>query len=69
MLLTQQFKTLQGALKRAAFEAAHCDKRYSYRVVRCLNGAPQWPTIPLDPDLMHRGHYTWRIEKTKRGDK
>jgi hypothetical protein len=65
MLLSQQFKTLEGALKRAAFERAHCNGRFHYKAVRCLDGVPDANEMDLDI-LRRRMRYTWRIEKTPR---
>lgn len=57
MLLSQNFKTLAGAQKRAAFENAHCGKRYTYLPVRCRNGQPD--SEPLQRDR----EYTWRLDR------
>jgi hypothetical protein len=63
MLLKQQFKTLNGALKRAAFEHAHLNGYYECRAVRCLDGEPD----PNDMDAsIPRTRYTWRIKKSPR---
>lgn len=44
MILKQVFKTLAGAQKRAAFENAHCEGRWIYRVVRFDDkvSSPTW---------------------------
>jgi hypothetical protein len=62
VLLAQEFKTLGGAQKRAAFENAHCGKRYFYTPVRCLDGQPD--PARLNPDIFHK--YTWRLERKTR---
>jgi hypothetical protein len=62
MLLKQQFKTMEGARKRAAFENAHCDRRFIFTPVRCVNGAPD--PNPFEGNLM--GLYTWRLKKEMR---
>ena len=59
MLLSQNFKTLAGAQKRAAFENAHCKSRYYFGVVRCLNGEPD--NQPLDRNRFKE--YTWRLNR------
>jgi hypothetical protein len=59
MLRKQEFKTLAGAQKRAAFENAHCDKRYHYAVVRCVAGVPDTDSF----NILRYSRYTWRIEK------
>ena len=62
MLLKQQFKTLEGAQKRCRFENAHCDGKYTFKTVRCVNG--EYDPHPFGAHDMHK--YTWRLEKTKR---
>jgi hypothetical protein len=62
MILAQQFKTLEGALKRARFENAHCGNRYVYSLVRCVNGSPD--TLPLG--ALNMKDYTWRLRKELR---
>jgi hypothetical protein len=62
MLLVQQFKTLEGVLKRARFENAHCANRYVYSPVRCVNGVPD--VTPLGTYTMK--DYTWRLRKERR---
>lgn len=64
MILAQQFKTLEGALKRARFENAHCGNRYLFNLVRCINGSPD--TLPFGTYTVK--DYTWRLER-KRKDK
>lgn len=64
MILAQQFKTLDGVLNRARFENAHCDDRYVYSPVRCVNGSPD--VLPFGTFNMK--DYTWRLER-KRKDK
>lgn len=61
MLLKQEFKTLAGAQKRAAFENAHCDKRYLFTPVRCFNGVPD-----PGPYMSPSADYTWRLKKESR---
>lgn len=57
MLLQQEFKTLAGAQKRAAFETAHCNGKYKYLVVRCYRGE-------RDADGYDREReYTFRLER------
>ena len=60
MLRKQEFKTLAGAQKRAAFETAHCDGRYLYSVVRCLEGERDTREF----NVLRFTRYTWRIERT-----
>jgi hypothetical protein len=60
MLLVQQFKTFEGARKRAAFENAHCERRYRYTVVRCLNGEPD--TMSFDKQRFKE--YTYRLDRS-----
>lgn len=62
MLLKQNFKTQAGAQKRAAFENAHCNSRYYFVAIRCLNGDPD--NQPLDRDRFNE--YTWRLSRTVR---
>lgn len=65
MLLKQRFKTWEGAHKRAAFENAHCDKRYHFFSVICNeNGEPIDHRFPHHYDPSRK--YTWRLEKRKR---
>jgi hypothetical protein len=62
MLLTQIFKTIDGAHKRARFENAHCNGRYNYQTVRCIDGKP-------DPEPFSRerfADYTWRLNRETR---
>lgn len=67
MLLSQNFKTLAGAQKRARFENAHVvgaqqgRARWSYNPVRCVNGEPDMQPIT------HGVTYTWRLRKTYLG--
>jgi hypothetical protein len=61
MLLKQQFKTWEGARKRAAFENAHCERRFTFLVVRCVNGEPD--PNNFEPIIMDMGRYTWRLAK------
>jgi hypothetical protein len=60
MLKAQQFKTLAGAQKRAAFENAHCKGRYLFQPVRCVNGEPD--SFPITAHIQ----YTWRLRRTIR---
>lgn len=62
MLLTQQFKTYDGAAKRARFETNHCNNRYYYEVVRCVNGEPD----KADYDAAKFKTYTWRLRRVAR---
>ena len=62
MLLKQEFKTLEGAQKRAAFETAHCGGRWTYSSVRCLGGNRDLEEF--DPNIFPQ--YTWRLERTDR---
>lgn len=64
MLLVQQFKTLEGARKRAAFENAHCNARYRFTIVRCLKGEPD--TFTFVPNNF--SEYTFRLKKELRHD-
>jgi hypothetical protein len=59
MIRKQVFKTLAGAQKRAAFENAHCDKRYSFTVVRFVEGERDTREF----NILRFSRYTWRIEK------
>ena len=62
MLLKQEFKTLEGAAKRARFENAHSAKHW-FRVVRCRTDGNPDP-YPYD----HTGtiKYVWRLSKERR---
>lgn len=60
MLLKQEFKTFDGAQRRAAFENAH-SKLSRFTVVRCVNGVPD--TDPHDASKYKK--YTWRLLKTR----
>lgn len=62
MLLTQQFKTYEGARKRALFENAHCDNKYRYVVVRCVNG--ELDHSPFN--ALKFKEYTYRLERKPR---
>jgi len=62
MLLAQEFKTIAGAQKRAAFENAHCGDRYLYIPIRCVNGRPDQAAF----DQAKFTTYTWRLERTTR---
>jgi hypothetical protein len=63
MLLRQEFKTGEGARKRAAFENAHSPgNKYWFRPVRCLDGVVD--ATDFDPAKFTR--YTWRLERIKR---
>jgi hypothetical protein len=62
MLLKQEFKTLAGAQKRAAFENAHCDRRWVFSLVRCADGEPD--SAKYDPAKFST--YTWRLGRAKR---
>lgn len=63
MFLAQEFKTLAGAQKRAAFENAHCVGRYRYSVVKARDGeCPD--SLPFNPSIF-KG-YTWRLERKVR---
>ena len=55
-LLVQQFKTLAGAQKRAAFKNAHSD-RYHYEIVRLVDGE-----IDVNPFGQSKT-YTYRLNK------
>lgn len=63
-LMSWEFKTMAGASKRAAFENAHCNRKYAYRVVRFHQGYQD--IKPLYPEFMARGEYTWKLERTTR---
>jgi hypothetical protein len=63
MLLTQVFKTAEGADKRARFETAHSG-RHTFRAVRCIRGEPDAETF--DRDRFIREEYTWRLARTPR---
>lgn len=65
MLLNQVFKTAEGAHKRAAFENAHCNGRYWYSTVRCLDGAVD----TTFPDQAKWSRYTWRIKRETRAQR
>jgi hypothetical protein len=59
--MRQVFKTLEGALKRASFENAHCGGRWRFHAVRCL------PDGQLDESEFVRGqNYTYRLRREKR---
>ena len=60
MLRKQIFKTLAGAQKRARFETAHCDGRYLYSVVRCVEGERDTAEF----NVLRFSKYTWQIERT-----
>jgi hypothetical protein len=62
MLLQQTFKTAEGARKRAAFETNHCNGKYLYVVVRCLNNLPDCDQF----EAKKFNQYTWRIERKVR---
>jgi hypothetical protein len=64
MILAQVFKTPEGAMKRARFENAHCNRKYTFETVRCLNEQPD--PAPFSADSLRRREYTWRIERTHR---
>jgi hypothetical protein len=67
MIRKQEFKTLAGAQKRAAFENAHCDKRYNFTVVRFVEGERDTREF----NILRFSRYTWRIERkaiVDRGD-
>jgi hypothetical protein len=59
MLLKQEFKTHEGAMKRARFENVHSGT-CSYNVVRCVDGVPD--AQPFDRERW--AAYTWRLERT-----
>jgi hypothetical protein len=59
MLLTQQFKTFEGAEKRARFERTHCNNRYHYDTIRFLNGKRD--SAPFDPTQIK--NYTWCLDR------
>ena len=59
MILRQQFKTMEGAMKRAAFENAH-SRTHRFAIVRFHVGA-----VDLLPLSQQRWPwYHWRVEKT-----
>jgi hypothetical protein len=62
MLRKQEFKTLAGAQKRAAFETAHCGGRYLYSVVRCLEGERDTAEF----NVLRFTKYTWRLQRNGR---
>ena len=71
MLRKQIFKTLAGAQKRVRFENAHCDGRYRYSAVRCLDGERDTAEFDvLRSDFAPGNHpaskYTWRLERATR---
>lgn len=59
ILLKQEFKTLRGAQKRAAFETAHCGGRWKYSVVRCRYGDRDLEEF----NVLRYSRYTWRLER------
>ena len=61
MLLSQQFQTLGGSLRRAVVENAH-NKAYRFESVRCFDGEPD--NEPIDRSKFEL--YTWRLRKTLR---
>lgn len=63
MLLTQVFKTREGAEKRARFETAH-SHAHRYQAVRCVNNLPDG--LPFDAGRFCAGDYSWRLERTHR---
>lgn len=62
MLLKQEFKTLAGAQKRAAFENAHCEGRWTYSVVRCVEGDRDLAEF----NVLRFSKYTWRLERGRK---
>jgi hypothetical protein len=62
MLRKQEFKTLAGAQKRAAFETAHCEGRYRYDVVRCVEGDRDLAEF----NVLRFSKYTWRLQRNGR---
>lgn len=62
-LLTQRFKTLAGAQKRARFETAH-SKTHVFNIVRCdlTTGEPD-----SSPSVYGQG-YVWRLRKVSKAD-
>jgi len=63
MLMKQQFKTLGGAQRRAAFEVAHCNGRFFYNVVRCVKGEPD-PSAAINVTRFIK--YSWRLDRILR---
>lgn len=62
MIRAQEFKSFDGACKRARFENAHCNGRYHYSAVRFLNG--QLDAAPFDASKFKA--YTWRLQRETR---
>ena len=62
MLLKQSFKSLSGAQRRAAFENAHCDRKFVFTLVRCVGDEPD--TLAFTRERY--GLYRWRIKKEPR---
>jgi hypothetical protein len=58
-LLKQEFKTLSGAQKRAAFERAHCDGKYAYDIVRFIEDERDLKAL----NVLRWSEYTWRLER------
>jgi hypothetical protein len=66
MFLTQEFKTYEGARKRADFENAHCDKRWHYMPVRFVVGDNEPDKAKYEDTARVLGHYIWRLYKQPR---
>lgn len=63
MILAQEFRTNDGAAKRARFETFHAFGRYVYSIVRFHNGARD--PLPYDSAKHQAGEYRWRLERRK----
>jgi hypothetical protein len=61
MILRQEFKTGEGARKRATFENAH-SRTHTYTVIRYKDGLIDLAAFDRDS---HKD-YTWRVQKLKR---
>jgi len=67
MILRQVFKTHDGALRRATFENVHCHGKYTFVVVRFLNGSLKQDFEPFSENRYRNGQYHWRIERLTPG--
>jgi hypothetical protein len=57
MILKHEFKTFEGARKRAAFENAHCNHLFHYTIVCFRDGVPN--ARPFDQTAA----YKWRLNR------
>lgn len=69
MILTQVFRTHDGALRRCAFENQHKPK-WHFSTIRYLDGKLDETPLPDGAILRERmkaKRYTWQIERTFKG--